>query len=116
MTTLTVNLGSDGYPIIIGENLLSQADKYFDLNRRVLIVTDDGVPNSYTAKIEKLCAHPTIVTVKSGEGSKSLATLEELLLAMLERDFDRSDCIVAVGGGVVGKALLADDGIEGDLI
>ena len=102
MTTLTVNLGINSYPITIGKELLCQADKYFDLNRRVLVVTDDGVPSEYASEIEKLCMHPTVVTVKSGEASKSLATLEELLLTMQRHDFDRSDCIVAVGGGVVG--------------
>ena len=102
MTTLTVNLGSNSYPIVIGNNLLSQADKYFNLDRKVLIVTDDGVPNIYASCIAELCKHPTIFTVKSGEESKSLATLEDLLTTMLDKEFDRCDCIVAVGGGVVG--------------
>lgn len=102
MTTLTVNLGSNSYPIVIGNGLLTKADQYFNLDRRVLIVTDEGVPNIYASKIAELCKSPTIITVKSGEESKSLSTLERLLSSMLEHDFDRSDCIVAVGGGVVG--------------
>lgn len=102
MTTLTVNLGSNSYPIVIGNGLLTKADQYFNLDRRVLIVTDEGVPNIYASKITELCKSPTVITVKSGEESKSLSTLERLLSSMLEHDFDRSDCIVAVGGGVVG--------------
>ena len=102
MTTLTVNLGSNSYPITIGKGLLSKANSYFNLDRRVLIVTDDGVPYKYAQKIAELCKLPTMITVKSGEESKSLGTLEKLLMTMLANDFDRKDCIVSVGGGVVG--------------
>ena len=51
MTTLTVNLGSNSYPIVIGNGLLTKADQYFNLDRRVLIVTDEGVPTIYASKI-----------------------------------------------------------------
>jgi 3-dehydroquinate synthase len=37
-----------------------------------------------------------------GEASKTLATVERLLDAMLEAGIGRNDCVVAVGGGVVG--------------
>lgn len=102
MTILDMNLGESSYPIYIGKNLLKDANKYFNLNRKALIVTDDGVPHKYAQDVANLCASAIVVTVKSGEESKSLASLEKLLRTMLENDFERSDCIVAVGGGVVG--------------
>mgnify|MGYP003309819543 CR=1 FL=1 len=37
-----------------------------------------------------------------GEGSKSLEVFSKLLETMLENGFSRKDCVVAVGGGVVG--------------
>lgn len=37
-----------------------------------------------------------------GEASKSLATVERLLDALIEAGIGRKDCVVAVGGGVVG--------------
>ncbi len=102
MTRLTMNLGERSYPITIGAGLLAEADKYLDLSRRVLIVTDDGVPREYAEKIAYLCKEYCIVTVKQGEGSKSPEVLTELLNKMCEMQMDRSDCAVAVGGGVVG--------------
>ena len=45
---------------------------------------------------------PLIVTVDEGETSKSLEVFEKLLKVMLENGFSRKDCVVAVGGGVVG--------------
>ncbi len=102
MTVLTTELGDKSYPIIISNNILDRANEFFDLDRRVLIVTDDGVPSIYSSKIASLCKNPILVSVKSGESSKSFDTLKILLGTMLEAGFDRGDAAVAVGGGVVG--------------
>ncbi len=93
-------LGS--YNVYCERGALSHIGDYFALDRRVLIVTDTGVPAEYAEAVAKGCASPTILTVKEGEESKSLKTLEALCKAMLENGFTRSDCVVAVGGGVVG--------------
>lgn len=99
---LTVRTGEGSYPIFIGNDLLGRTNELFNLNRRVLIVTDDGVPTEYAEKIASLCKIARIVTVKSGETAKSIETLKLLLTEMLDGELDRSDCAVAVGGGVVG--------------
>ena len=49
---LTVDLKERSYDITIGKNLLSDADKYFNLDRKVLIVTDDNIPSEYSEKIK----------------------------------------------------------------
>ena len=98
---IDVNCGG-GYPIVLSRGALNRAGEELDLNRRVLIVTDEGVPEAYARRVAEQCAVPVILTVKSGEGSKSFETLERLLAVMLENRFDRGDCVCAVGGGVVG--------------
>lgn len=100
--TFSVNLGERSYPITVESGALARAEVLFRLNRRVLIVTDSGVPAAYAEAVAAQCAHPVLVTVPEGEGSKSFTVLETLLSAMLEKGFDRHDCAVAVGGGVVG--------------
>lgn len=97
-----MNLGADSYPIIIGKGLLGVADSFFNLNRKVFIVTDDGVPYEYAKKVKNLCKSATVMTVKQGEGSKSFSTLCDVLTAMSDFGLKRGDCAVAVGGGVVG--------------
>ena len=99
---LNVSLGDRSYPIYIAHGILAQADRYLSLSRRVLIVTDDGVPAVYAQTVARLCKEPTLVTVKQGEESKSFASLEMLCRKMLESGFTRGDCVVAVGGGIVG--------------
>lgn len=96
-----MNLGSDSYDITIGKGLLQRAGELFDLNRRVLILTDSGVPRQYAEAVARAAGQARILTVPEGEGSKSMEVLGEVLEAMISEDMTRRDCVVAVGGGVV---------------
>ena len=102
MTELKMELGERSYSIRVGNGLLDRADEFFNLNRKVFIVTDSGVPCEYAERISKKCLDAKIVTVAEGEGSKSLETLSYLLSEMIDFKMTRTDCAVAVGGGVVG--------------
>ena len=97
-----MNLGADSYEITVQRGSLAQASQYLNLNRRVLIVTDSGVPKSYADALAAQCKTAVIHVVEMGEGSKSLGVFAELLQVMLDHSFSRRDCVVAVGGGVVG--------------
>lgn len=99
---IPVELGKNSYPIILERGALSRLNEYLKLDRRVLIVTDDGVPAQYAKTVAAGCQDPVIVTVPTGEESKSFARLEQLCRVMLQHHFTRTDCVVAVGGGVVG--------------
>lgn len=99
---IIAELGKNSYPIIIERGTLSRADEYMNLNRKVLLVTDSGVPTEYAEAIAARCAAPTIVTLPQGEGSKNIGNFESLCRAMLQNGFTRTDCVVAVGGGMVG--------------
>jgi 3-dehydroquinate synthase len=79
------------------------ADVIMNKHRRVMIVSDTGVPEEYIDTLASSLgdgAHTFIFP--EGEGSKSLDTLTELLRAMLSASFTRGDAVVALGGGVVG--------------
>lgn len=102
MNTLRVDLGQTGYPITLERGALQRAGEYLKLDRRVLIVTDNGVPAQYARTLADQCGKPVIVTVGQGEQSKSFAVFERLCRRMLEENFTRTDCVAAVGGGVVG--------------
>jgi len=100
--TIHMNLGEDSYDILVERGILAHAHKHLNLNRRVLIVTDTGVPTEYAKTLASQCKDAVICTVEMGEESKSLAGFEKLLYAMLDRGFSRRDCVAAIGGGVVG--------------
>ncbi|MBE6633380.1 MAG: 3-dehydroquinate synthase [Ruminococcaceae bacterium] len=100
--TLHMNLGKDSYDIVMERGILAKAGEYLNFNRCVLVVTDTGVPSQYAKTVAAQCKNGIICTVEQGESSKSLAGLEKLLQVMLDHGFSRRDCVVAVGGGVVG--------------
>lgn len=97
-----MNLGKDSYDIIVERNVLAKAKEHLNLDRRVLVVTDDGVPEQYAKTVCGMCKNGVICTVEQGEGSKSIEVFSKLLQTMLDHGFSRKDCVVAVGGGVVG--------------
>ena len=99
---ITVELGNNSYNIILQRGILAQANNHMKLNRKVLIVTDSGVPAHYAATVAGCCSVPVIVTIPQGESSKNLQNFELLCRTMLQNGFTRTDCVVAVGGGVVG--------------
>lgn len=90
------------YDVIIERHALDKVGEYLDLHRKVLVITDRGVPIEYANAVCKASSHPVRVTVEPGEGSKSIENFESLLTIMLDNGFTRTDCVVAVGGGVVG--------------
>lgn len=90
------------YDIILERGALLRAKDYLNLDRKVLVVTDSGVPSEYAQAIAAVSKKPTVVTIKEGEPSKQMDSLKILLEALVKNDFTRTDCVVAVGGGVVG--------------
>ena len=99
---LPVKTSSGGYNIYLERGAILKAGEYFNLDRRVLVVTDSGVPSQYSETVAKQCKTPFIVTVPEGETSKCFDEYKSLLSVLVDNGFTRSDCVVAVGGGVVG--------------
>ena len=102
MMKIPMDLGENSYDILVERGILSRAGTELRLDRRVLVVTDTMVPPIYAETVARQCRAPVIYTIKAGEGSKSLDTFGKLLQTMLDHGFSRRDCVVAVGGGVVG--------------
>lgn len=99
---IPVNLGEKSYNIYIEKGSLNKVGELFNLNRKVLIVTDDGVPAEYVNTVKKACSKAKVVILPKGEESKNLDNFALLCQNMLEENFTRKDCVVAVGGGVMG--------------
>ena len=96
------------YPIIIGKksvlkDFLPRAVKN---NTKIMIITDKGIPKEIIEYISKILEKDSkiikIHKVAQGEESKSFAQLEKIQNKLAKLRFDRSDCIIALGGGVVG--------------
>ena len=99
---LPVKTGTGGYNIYLERGALKKAGEYLNLSRRALIVTDSGVPTEYAETVAAQCREPYIVTLPEGEKTKCFESFKNLLSKAVEYGFTRSDCVIAVGGGVMG--------------
>ncbi len=99
---LHVNTNESGYDIVLERNALASAGKYFNLDRKVIVITDSGVPAQYALAIKTQCKACEIYTLPQGEQSKSIENYTRVLSFLVKEGLTRTDCIVAVGGGVVG--------------
>ena len=106
MNTLTVELGSRSYPILIGAGLLSRADLLQEHvpGRDVLLVSNTLVAPLYAAALKKGLGDRRIVevTLPDGESHKTLATVARVLDVLVANRFARDCTVLALGGGVVG--------------
>ena len=99
---ISVSTSTGKYNIYIKRGILNSVGELFKLDRKVLIVTDSGVPKRYSETVASQCEEPYTVVIKQGEASKCFENYKLLLSKMVQCGFTRSDCVVAVGGGVVG--------------
>lgn len=102
-----VALGERSYDIAIGAGLLADLGALiapFSPSRRVAVITDETVHALHGAALaEALTDYRTHMIVRpEGEAQKSMAVLEEVLDSLFRAGFDRSDLIIAFGGGVIG--------------
>ncbi len=99
---LSVNLQQKSYDIIIERGILNRIATYANLNRKILIISDAGVPKRYVDTVMAQCPQGAYNIVQQGEGAKSFPVYKVLCRKLLELGFTRTDCIIALGGGVIG--------------
>jgi len=109
MERLTVELGSRSYPILIGDGLIRDIGTHVAplLKRpRTMIVTDEHVAKPYLLPVGASLGAEGIsfssLVLPAGEGSKSWAGLGRLTEWLIGEGVERSDHVIALGGGVIG--------------
>lgn len=102
MKKLHVDLKEHGYDIYLRRGCLKDIHKYINLDRKVMIISDDQVPDIYAKTLLSQCEQGHLAIVPHGEESKSMHIFQQLLENLLQHNFSRKDCIIALGGGVIG--------------
>ncbi|MCH1542957.1 MAG: 3-dehydroquinate synthase [Alphaproteobacteria bacterium] len=106
---VTVELGERAYEIHIGSGVLARAADYIApvLSRpKLAIIADSNLAENHLPVLQAALdgaaiAHDSYL-VPAGEASKNFNQLAELSEWLLGQKIERNDCIVALGGGVVG--------------
>lgn len=104
---LSVDLGARSYDISIGPGLLTKLGgliRPFAASDRVAVITDENVHDLHGGALaEALSDYQTHMIIRpAGEAQKSMANLEQVLDSLFRAGFDRSDLVLAFGGGVIG--------------
>ena len=106
MSIISVGKGETKYNIHISGNNFPKAilNKHLKNKNKILIITDDGIPKNHIKKLKNTINNKNvyIFSLKSGEKSKSFSSYQKILNKLFELKFDRSDIVIAFGGGVVG--------------
>ena len=109
MEQLTVDLGARSYPILIGDGLIRSIGEHVAplLKRpRTMIVTDTHVADHYLVPLGTALAMENIsfssFVLEPGEATKSWAGLARLTEWLIGEGVERSDHVIALGGGVIG--------------
>jgi 3-dehydroquinate synthase len=111
MKSISVKLGKRGYPIQIAAGLLDDLgplarNNAGDKARRCVIISNPNVYALYGRRVSRTLGRAGFQVQHSligdGERFKTLRAAESLYTSLIERRIERSDLIVALGGGVVG--------------
>ena len=97
------------YSILIGDNILkilSQKIKFLcPKTKKIALIFDNNVPKKYKSIISKNLKKKyelNIINFKASEKSKSLKSVNFFLNKLLSKNFNRSDLIIGIGGGIIG--------------
>jgi len=108
-TVVEVALGDRAYDIVIGRGQLASLGERIAALRpgaRTAIVTDRTVAKHWLAQAEASLAASGIassrIVVDEGEGSKTYAGFQQVCEGLIGARIERSDLVIALGGGVVG--------------
>ena len=75
---IPVKTGSGNYNIILQCGAIAQLSSHLKLERKALIVTDDGVPPIYAQTVANQCKEAFVVTLPQGDASKSFENYKML--------------------------------------
>ncbi|TAK47465.1 MAG: 3-dehydroquinate synthase [Xanthobacteraceae bacterium] len=107
--SIPVALGARAYDIVIGRGVMASLGERVAALRpgaRTAILTDATVARHYLEPAQEALGRAGVasfpVVVGEGEGSKTYAVFERVCEALIEGRIERSDLVVALGGGVIG--------------
>ncbi|MEO9468802.1 3-dehydroquinate synthase [Parasphingorhabdus sp.] len=109
MTNIPVNLAERSYDICVEAGSLANAGTHLEpyaSNGRLFVITDDNVGKNWLPALEAALSEKGLNVVShvlpAGEQTKSWNVLEDLTDWLLAGGVERSDTLVALGGGVIG--------------
>ena len=108
---IKVKVKNYNYSILIGKNTLNILPKKIKLlcpkTKNVALIIDKNVPKKFKKALKnKLKNYNLLILAFSpSEKNKSLSKINYFLKILLSKNFNRSDLIIGVGGGITGDVV-----------
>ena len=105
---LIIKTKTQKYPILIGHKLVSKISNIMNKNsinfEKCLFVVDKNVPKKFLFQIKKSLKNKKIYfyIFNANEKNKNQSTINLILKILLNKNFSRNDCLLAIGGGITG--------------
>jgi 3-dehydroquinate synthase/shikimate kinase/3-dehydroquinate synthase len=105
---LNIKTENQKYPIFIGNNIIGNLSKFLRENlisfNQCLIVVDKNVPKRLIKKVlnSLLKKKITLHHFNSSEKNKNQKNIDDILSILLNKNFNRNDCVISIGGGITG--------------
>ena len=105
---LKIETKTQKYPIIIGSNLITNFSKIIKNNsltfNQCLLVIDKNVPKKFITKIKNSLKKKKIYVClfNASETNKNFGNVNKILEILLNKNFSRNDCLITIGGGIIG--------------
>lgn len=98
MKKLTVEAGVNSYPVYIEKGILNNIKDYLD-DKRYFLITNETIYDIYKDFADNFSNK---IIIPDGEEYKNIDTFKFITDKLLNARIERSDAIIAFGGGVVG--------------
>ncbi len=108
MNKIKVKTNTKNYSILIGRNLIEKIDKILLSNNisfeKCLVVVDKKIPKKFKKVLYKKLKTKNlfIVDIVASEKNKNYKTVERIHKILFEKRFNREDCVISFGGGIIG--------------
>ena len=107
-TKIIVKTKSKSYPVYLGNGILDTTGTLINKNlpnvKKICIIYDKNLPLALINKLSKSLRkyNPKFYRLAAREKTKSFKVAEKIIEFLLKNNFNRSDCIIAFGGGILG--------------
>ena len=108
MKNQEIKLSKQNYSIIIGRNAINILPKKIKLlcprAKNIALIIDKNVPQKIKNYLKKKLNGYKILFIPftANEKNKSIVTVNKILKILLSKNFNRSDLVISIGGGITG--------------
>ena len=105
---IIVKTNNKNYPIMIGENIIEKTGNLIRTQipncKKIALIIDNKVPKKILTQVKNSIKNFDNLYIKlnTNEKIKNFKIVSELINKLLKKNFHRNDCLIALGGGILG--------------